>query len=278
MDHSLLVRNKNLSFFQKEDGRVLVFNHDDAKSYILSYDACQLLWRLDGTSSLQDIYNDFTPLPETEIDQTIAMFEKIGLIGGEHEKKKRFVLWKDPENIIIIKNKNIRSAVRGLLLASPFLFLTELFYLWSLHLKLSVNIDKPFLALAVIVLIISTFVHEMAHAVFAKSYNANIGEIALIFEAAFPHMRIYTNICGFSYITKTSQKIKMHLAGILAQIFLMALSILMIGCPVAAVSRAGICVFLVNGLCVVVDSIPFRTSDGSRVLQTIRDRNKTAEG
>ena len=96
MDHSLLVRNKNLSFFQKEDGRVLVFNHDDAKSYILSYDACQLLSRLDGTSSLQDIYNDFSPLPETEIDQTIAMFEKIGFIGGEHEKKKRFVLWKEP--------------------------------------------------------------------------------------------------------------------------------------------------------------------------------------
>ncbi len=278
MDSSLLVRNKNLSFFQKEDGRVLVFNHDDAKSYILSYNACQLLLRLDGTSRLQDIYHDFSSLPEAEIDQMITMFEKIGFTGEEHKKKKRFVLWKEPENIIIIKNKQIRSAIRGLLLISPFLFLIGLFYLWSLHLKLSVNIDKPFLALALIVLIISTFVHEMSHAVFAKSYNANIGEIALIFEAAFPHMRIYTNICGFSYIAKTSQKIKTHLAGILAHIFLMTLSILMIGCPVAAVSRAGICVFLVNGLCVVVDLIPFRTSDGSRVLQTIRDMDKTAEG
>lgn len=279
MNNRPFIRNEALSFFTKDDGRVIVFNHSTSNSHILRCDAYQILLSMDGINTLDDIYGKFAVIPKAEIDQLVDMFIELGLVGENHTQKKHVVRWRNPENCFILKNKIVCDIIRIIISLSPLLFFIELYcfrdlilyYLRNLtaEMHLGANINPFSIFAMILTLIISILLHEVAHAIFAKSYNANVGEIVLAIRPVFPVIHIYTSICGLSYVRKAWHKIQIHMAGFLMHILLVDLGILMIGCSNDFIVTSGLYVFVLNSICALGNLIPTEKSDGGHILRTM---------
>lgn len=282
-DNIKLIKSNTLSFFEKSDDKVIVFDHSFSKSYIVNQESYQILMALDGTKTIKDITLLFPDYTEKEIKDLFDKFLKLGLcsknsvinylnIYAEFIQNGRIIFWKEPEQLLILKSKFCRSIFRGILFVSFIIFLFEVEALWKIIQNSNFNLDKDCIIPAFIIFCTSLFLHEFSHAVFAKSFNANVCEIGFQVQNSYPFFRFYTDIAGLSFIQSTVQKFELHFAGILSNFFLIQSCWLFINNNSVFGVKIGVLIVIINILCIVIDLIPIKETDGYKIVKLFSNK------
>lgn len=280
MKELYLIQTPGLSFFEKNDNRVIIFNRNTSKSHIISNSAYQILRALDGLHDVSDLCACFSNYDEREIVTLLRRFLEYGLCtertSGTCElgflnllKRGRIILCREPDEKFIFKCKAVQQFFKFALLLSPLLASIQFVPLIMALKDCEFTMNIEYSGVAIAVFLWSLFLHELSHGIIAKSYNANIGEFGVQFQFSICFIRFYTTICGFSYINEKRRIFTTHIAGILSNFFTVSVSSLLLYSRNPELIKIAILTVLINYLCALIDFIPYRGSDGYKALSVI---------
>lgn len=268
--------SKQLKFFINEK-EVIVYNKKTKCSYSLGHKEYEILLECDGIKPIYDIAYEFG-ISEPSLNILLELFKNNHLLDGYDDVVgKHSLLFKKyglvySENWIRpFKRKGMKSICEFFLWSS---FLFALFMLAYMNGKIEVrNIINNITFLDIIILnvmlAVSLFLHEAAHAISAVINGACFGEIGVKFDLVTPIA--YTSICGISAVKSRYRKVKIYFSGVSVNAFIAGISLLIMNSLSAFNSKYLFMLFGVNLCLVLLNCLIFMDTDVYKVICVILD-------
>ena len=273
--------SKYNEFFYKDDNRVVVYNHITEKSMVISRQASNVLSFLDGEKTYGELFHFFSDLPKKDLEEFITACVSQGYADKQRGKiiKNHVSLIYRPEKLYVIRNENVRCICRLLLFFAPicslFALCISINHIWNAINDLAKSFNLAYIIIAFFQICVSLFIHEISHAIIAKSYGANIGEISVRFDSRFPCFRIYASICGTTYIKSNFILLALYSAGILSHFFIINFFVCILfanGIYINSLflQNSSLMMIIINIFLITLNLMPFSNMDGLMILSLIK--------
>lgn len=260
-------------YFQKENDKVIVYNTITENSMIMSKQAVSVLLSLDGKTKFIELQRRLPKIEkkalqaflDTCINQGFAYYTK-----SESHTSEHIPIIKDPENLLIIKCMPVRILIYIMILLSP-VFLISYYILDHNFVNESKNIvniySLEYIPFWLLSLIMSICFHEIAHAIFAKTFGVNVCEISIKFKKTPPFFKTYVSMCGISYVEEKWKKMLIYSAGFLAHLLIISAALYLTTLNISIVVTISKILIIINTIMIFLNIIPIYDSDGSQIFK-----------
>ena len=199
-----------------DDARVALFNKLTKKSYFIGAEEYKLLITADGTLTIRQIAEHSNLYSADQVDSLFLTFHRLGFLSDEHKDKKhivregklRFKLGVFNGNKIFKADSLLTKILSSLIIHCSLLLLTTglLVFRHNFNPEWMEGIAVWENALVLLPAIwISISLHELGHAIIARSYHIPVPEIGILIFVFVPY--VYTNL---SFITMLKRREKLH--------------------------------------------------------------------
>lgn len=221
--------NDSISIFTEKNNRFSVFNRTTGKTYELGINEIEILKKLDGLHSEDELSKLFSISKEV-MSGFLKSCETYGITG----QAKREWKWTKIKLSLLNANKLIKKEsffwklfyVAITYVSLPFFLLAVLLntkVLMEIPTVLQdINIMQNIFLLAIITFI-SLFIHEFAHAVSGRMLGINIPEIGIMLYWFMPCA--YTNVTGIHFLSTKKDKFKVLTAGLSSNLIMASLAL-----------------------------------------------------
>lgn len=264
--------------------RVTVFNRDTKRSYVIGRKEYNILINLDGSKSLEDIRKINNDFNVTQLRALIIQFEKLGLLNNDSIGVKQKI-WKMNISLVngnkLIKSNSILTKILYFILvylSIPIFCLglaTFIFKIGVIRVNYQDNVSFFKSIIYIVVFLILLTIHELAHAVVSRKYNANVPEIGVLFYFFIPF--VYTNLTFTRLLKSKWQQLMCLLGGIFSNLLISGICM-----GIACIDGFAYSVFfemiaLLNIVLVLINLIIFFKLDGYYVFQLIQGESNLHE-
>ena len=119
------------------------------------------------------------------------------------------------------------------------------------------------------------FLHELSHAITAKSVGANIAEIGIMMYWFLPFA--YTSICGMANVKSKIQRIRAYSSGIIVNIEMMSLFSILLFFNNEYIKSAVIGILISNATIIISNLLIFLKLDTYYIMEEILDEKNFRE-
>lgn len=246
------------------DDEVLIYNKITKVTCSIGIQEYSVLEKYTDSASIEEVAI-ICNLPKEQINELTSLFLQHGLLDREKDaytiktapssKRKKHTLIYGDNWIIPITSPFLAKTVALLLwLSIPFLIIAITISRGKIDVNTiiqSINIID--ILWIDVILSLSIFLHELAHAFSAKLNGAHIGEIGVVFDIITP--LAYTTICGIHKTKSKYHKIKIYFAGIAVNLYIAGGSLLISKATNGILSKysfmafgTNFCISLINSL------------------------------
>lgn len=265
------------------DGNVTVFVKQTKKSYVIGEKEYKLLLSMDGRTAPVELSKQSGCYSESQIETLVGIFRKLGLVDiPSPERKKRHlvrvgVLWFklglcDGNRLLRADSRTVKLLSILILVAGPCIFVTGIIRLavalaYFPAFTASELLEIPALIYIAIFFVI-TALHELGHAIVARSLHVPVPEIGVMFYTVLP--LVYTDMSFSRLLPRRSDRMKCLFGGICTNLLVGGLPLLFcsIGTP-ASIFRLLCSNALINSLLVLANIVVFFKLDGYFILQDL---------
>ncbi|MBU3134522.1 M50 family metallopeptidase [Clostridium gasigenes] len=263
-----------LQTFNQENGKTLIFSKLTKRTYSLAKNEYKVLQNLDGTKTLKDISILCEGFSSNDIPYLIDEFEKIGFIKNK-EKKKKFDILKIKKGLI---NSDKIINPNNLLIKIIYFFIVYLSIpIFMIALLVGINffdfvfiiksIEAPNYFIVAFIIFFSISLHELSHAIVAKSNGAFIAEFGIMLYWFMPCG--YTTIIGVNNIKSKSKRLLIFCAGIMVNLNLAGLLAILMKFSEENFNQYLVWFILVNIVLAFSNLLIFLKLDGYYILQEL---------
>jgi len=223
--------NSYIEISELSNNRYMVYNRYTKKTFCLGKNEYNVLIHLDGINSLSEL-EKYTEYSQREIEYIIKFFEGAGFLDTSEIKRKINILKLSIR--LFNPNKLFKSIIFTNILSSillfgtfPLLFVGVILNivmgsnLMNVLSDIFISVSSPSVLIALPIIFIVTFLHEMGHVVVAKRYRVNVNELGFMLYWFVP--TAYVNLASVNLLKKKYQKILVYSAGIFTNLFILAL-------------------------------------------------------
>ena len=275
--------SESLSIQPFQNGSATVFVKQTKKSYVIGGKEYRLLLCMDGRSDFSALSRTSGCYTPEQVEHLTGIFQKLGLLHDGEGQKRRLYLARsgrlkyklglfDGNRAFSADSPAVRLFAGLLLYAAPLLFLAGLARLWfSLPhypaFRAADLLDLPLFLYAALFFLITTL-HELGHAVVARSLRVQVPEIGVMLYAILP--LAYTDMSFSRLLPRRADRMKCLFAGICTNLLLAGLSLLCCWPGISAAAFRFLCAnALINGLLVLANLVVFFKLDGYFILQDL---------
>lgn len=270
--------NDNISIFAEKNNKFSIFNKATGKTYELGINEVEILKKLDGLHS-DDELSELFSISKEVMSGFLKNCEAYGITG----QTKREWKWTKIKLPLLNANRLIKKEsffwklfyVAITYLSLPFFLLVVL-----LNIKILMNIPTVLqdinimqnIFLLAIITFISLLIHEFAHAVSGRMLGINIPEIGIMLYWFMPCA--YTNVTGIHFLSTKKDKFKVLTAGLSSNLILASLALVLYqnwSTPILLI------IVVVNFLIILTNLFCFLKLDGYFLLELFFDEPKLYE-
>lgn len=227
--------SSNIEMYEEKNGKISVFNKVTGKTYAIGIAEYKVLCNMDGTNSIEELSIISEKYSVDSLNKLIIQFKKIGFLKGSYEGKKINIL-KIKKGLFngnkIINPSNIICKIATIIIiycSIPIFILGLLGIIKDISkireiLLRGIFTPRFFVIIPYTLLVLS--LHELGHAVVARTMGANVPEIGVMIYWFMPCA--YTNLSGISFIENKYKRILALSSGIFVNLFLSGIGMIVL--------------------------------------------------
>ncbi|WP_026508250.1 site-2 protease family protein [Butyrivibrio sp. MC2013] len=268
-------KKRSIELVHKGNSKCVIFDTSIKYSYVVGINECDILFMLNGQTSVRTIAKRLK-LTEEYIVDLIKVFESKQLLEDNDEGRQfkfklnsvYITLLKTRESTLCSFNMSIIDRIIDLITifsaaACALLFLSGGFR----HILLiDLHTSGADFFIAFILVFITIIFHELSHSIAAKSLGAFVVEYGIVISYGIPYF--YTSICGMKLLP-VKARIKIYSAGIRADMIFMNLALLIYAVLFNCNSAVVLLFVLLEYCSICMNAVAFVKSDGKCVFKEL---------
>lgn len=278
------VISNDIEMFDMDDGRIEVFNKNTKKSYIIGKKEYTILKELNGSKSYKELAENSNSYNEEMIKRLILKFEQIGFIKGKEKKEKLNILKMkkgimSPNKVLKRNNNFIKIANFIIVYLSLPLFIFGMCISGEKILKMSRlfidNIDFKLILFMYIASFVSITLHELSHAIVARSKKMNVAEFGIMLYWFIPCA--YVNLNGIAFVKSKKDRILILMAGILSNGAIAGITMILANFVEEMLTKYLMIIAIVNISIIFSNLVIYMKFDGYYILEQFLEISKLRE-
>lgn len=268
----IIQKNEKLLTFDLPSGAI-IYNTFTKKSHRLGIAEYSVFKAIDGKCTIDELAS-ITGYDTPSMYALLKLFDTYGFLASSEMKtdkqtsKKHTLVYK--ASFLDAFSKSAYKNIFDLLVLSAFPLLIAAIVFMQGKIDVDMMIDSANIVHVLVmdlILAVSIGLHEIFHAIAAKSNGAFCAEIGYTFDFLTP--MAYTTLCGIDEIKSKLRRIEVYFAGISANALIATISLLLMNMSSLNGSLFMFLVFACNLCLIIVNCITLFKSDGYYIFCNI---------